>query len=147
MISFVNAWFASSTLDRTYIVNAWFASSTHDRHVTHVFHSTILKFSSTYQIIRRNSVEWYYRRMTFRFPLAEHWSSYYCELICLRNKHWLLLQSNLSTSISKIWCDSSLTSEDWTSKIEDWRFLWRDIYFQFETLLSNQTFCKQFLCC
>jgi hypothetical protein len=29
-------------------------------------------FSSTYQIIRRNSVEWYYRRMTFRFPLAEH---------------------------------------------------------------------------
>ncbi len=29
-------------------------------------------FSSTYQIIRRNSVDWYYRRMTFRFPLAEH---------------------------------------------------------------------------
>jgi hypothetical protein len=41
-------------------------------------------FSTTYQIIRHNSVEWYYRRMTFRFPLAEHWSSYYCELICLR---------------------------------------------------------------
>ena len=69
-------------------------------------------FSTTYQIIRQNSVEWYYRRMTFRFPLAEHWSSYYCEIIFVYNKHWLLLQSNLSTSISKIWCDSSLTSED-----------------------------------
>ncbi len=45
------------------------------------------------------AAEQFYRFRFYSFPLAEHWSSLYCDFICPRNKHWLLLQSILSTSI------------------------------------------------
>ena len=79
----------------------------------------------------------------YSFPLAEHWSSYYCELICLRNKHWLLLQSNLSTSISKIW--SWLFTHLWRLDKQDSR-LKISLSWHFTSslkLLSNWTFLSE----
>ncbi len=44
-------------------------------------------------------------------------------------------------------CDFSLTSEDWTSKIEDWRFLCRDISFQvWKQYCWIEHFKQTFLC-